>query len=290
MRARERRSSRHRRRARPCRPRGRRPPCARASAAAPRRTSSNTSAPSWISTPSRAQHGGEPGGEGVRPHVPVLADEEARRSTSADERRLELVQLVAGEDVVGQLVAVARASAPACAARARASSASARRRTPCPACGARTRRRRPHLLDQVEDVVAEPGDRRRAVGVVALVAVRPEAQEPGREPVPVAGLEVERRVADRRARASRTASAPARAAARPARGRASRRWRTRRPLPTRLLSTTVTSYAVPAQVVGAAEAGDAAADDDDPAAHALAPATPAVTWSSIRMPGDREPA
>ena len=60
---------------------------------------------------------------------------------SIGQRGLELVQLGAGDDVVGQRRSRARASAAGLRSSARASSGRGRR-TPCPACGARTRRRR----------------------------------------------------------------------------------------------------------------------------------------------------
>ena len=89
----------------------------------------------------RAQHRGEPGGERVRPDVPVLRDVEAGlydRPTSAGSSSCSSSL---GEHVVGKLVAVL-AHRLELAQHARGRPRRCARRRPCPACGARTRRRR----------------------------------------------------------------------------------------------------------------------------------------------------
>ncbi len=147
-------SSRRRPRARPSRLRGRRPRCAHGSAAGPALTSSNTSAPSVISTPSRRSTAARPAVNVSDLTCQCWRIRKPARTTGASAgssswssspttmssgrsypmlaHRGQLAELRAG--VVGAL----------------------RRRTPSPACGARTRRRRP--------ASPRPGRTRRARG------------------------------------------------------------------------------------------------------------------------------
>ena len=215
-------------------------------------------------------------------HVPVLAHEEARGHLRG-ERRLELVQLGARDHVVGQVVAVLAHRRQAAQLGARVLGA---------ASGVdhallvqlELHAARLHVLDQVEHVVPELRDGARPLGVVVLVAVRPEPQDPGRQAAPLAGLEVERAVAiEERSHAvqgqARRRQRPGLRGAEPAavgEGRA-------RAHAIALDDRHV--VVVPPQVVRTAEPGDAAAHHDDPTAHSAPPSRPAVTWSSIRMPG-----
>src|SRR5262249_19646934 len=139
----------------------------------------------------------------------------------------------------------------------------------------------PHLLDRVEDPMAEPRQRRRSVGMVVLVAVRAKSKEPGREAPPLAGSDVQGPVP--------IEQGPHAIERGPGRGRGPRlRWaepasvRERRPGADAVALYHGYVEPLPAQVVRTAEAGHAAPHHDDVVAHGPALAA-AVTCSSIRM-------
>lgn len=144
---------------------------------------------------------------------------------------------------------------------------------------------RGHLVDEVEHSPAEPRERSPPAPVVALVAVRPEAHEPGHEEGEVARAEVEGGVdaeerpeaiqgeAGLRERPGLRGRDPAAVAVRGGLAGADRPR-----LDDRHVGVTL------AQVVGRAEAGHPAPDDDD-----LHEGMPAVTSTSISMPGTVNP-
>ena len=138
---------------------------------------------------------------------------------------------------------------------------------------------------RLEAALAERGERRRAAVVVALVAVRPEAEQPRRQCGQVARPEVEGRVGpqqrpqavDREPRLRQRARLRGRdpAAVAPRGGGA-------RP-DARAVDDRDVDVAS-AQVVGAAEPGDAPSDDDG-----LHDGMPAVASTSTSIPGTVKP-
>ena len=144
-----------------------------------------------------------------------------------------------------------------------------------------------HPVDEVEDPGSEAGDRRQAVVVGRGVAVGPEAQEPGRELGQLRGLEVERRVAVHQ-RPHPHQGQP-RLRQRPSLGRAEPAAVPGRGPAADAVGLDDSHRSAPlCEVIGAAEAGNAAADDHHPPSVAQ-DGTPAVTWSSISSPSTANP-
>ncbi len=257
------------------------------------RTSSNlvsawskpvASAPSTSSTPIVRSFVAEARDERVRLDVPLRLEVEPSLDAVV-ERRLELVDLLVPEHVVGKVVAV-------CAHPLEAAEHLARRPPAFSVAQTMPSFQRSNVIPSAtisstssKDRLPERGERARAAVVVALVAVRPEAHEPGREPREVArgGSRAPSRASA--GRGARRPSARAPGAARPGPVRSSRRSpRTRRcGSPTCVAVDERHLDVALSQVVGAAEAGDATADDDD-----LHDGIPAVTSISIEHARDGE--
>ena len=225
----------------------------------------------------------ESDGHRVGLHVPLSLQVEARLHAVV-ERRLDRLDLVLAEDVVRQVVAVLAHPFQAAQHLARLLGLG-RRAHHAELPEVELDPVVDHLVDELEGALAERGERRGARVVVALVAVRPEAQQPGGQVRQVARPEVERRIradegaeaVDRQAglgqRACLGRRDPAAIAPRRRGARADVRAVENRHLDVAL-----------AQVVRAAEAGDSGADDRD-----LHPGMPAVASTSISIPGMVKP-
>jgi hypothetical protein len=221
---------------------------------------------------------------GRRSHVPLLRQVEAGLDARG-ERGLDRMQLVAEEQLVRKREAVLAHSLEALEDLARLLLACGRADHPQlvelelhPVVR--------HLVDEAEHTLAERREGRRARVVVAAVAVRPEAGQPGRQARQIARAEVERRVAaqerphpvERQSglwqRPGLRGTDPAAVAVRGSDARADG------------LRVEHNDLRVPAaQVVRAAQAGNAGADDRD----SHLPGMPAVTSTSISMPGTVNP-
>ena len=207
-----------------------------------------------------AQHVRQAGRDRVGPHVPVLADREPGASPSSDSAGSSSCSSAPVMMSSGSVVAVLAHRLQACAARrARRRALRAAYTMPCLWSSHSTPSAR---ISSTRSKMSWPRlrDRRRAVGVVALVAVRPEPQQPRRERGAVAGCEVQRRVAvEQRAHAvQRQPRLGQRAGLRRAQPAAVRE-RGAAADPVALDDRHVEVAA--AQVVGARQARDAAADD-----------------------------
>jgi hypothetical protein len=191
--------------------------------------------------------------------VPVLINREPGLHLGR-QRRLELAQLRPDDDVVGELVTERAHRLELVQLRAGDVRALGRDEHP-EAMKLELDAVLPHLVDQREHALTEARDRLDAVTVIAVVAVRPEPQQPRRELEEVDRLEVQRRIGvEQRAHSVQGQS------------RLRQRTRLGRAYPPAVTPRSAAADAVGfddddlqlalTQVVRAAEAGDARSHDD----------------------------